>query len=238
MSAFSSHAYERPAYGRGDLSRVRLSFGQTAFPGAGLTPRAALIKRLTDIILALATLIATAALMALIAAAITLTSDGPALFRQERIGLNGRRFVMLKFRTMHHTAQCTTGFLQTTRHDPRVTRVGALLRHTSLDELPQLLNVLEGTMSLVGPRPHAPGTCAAGRPFEAVADHYGVRHCVKPGMTGLAQIRGWRGETDTVDKLLGRIDSDLEYIATWTLRRDFVILWHTIRAMLRMTNAY
>jgi lipopolysaccharide/colanic/teichoic acid biosynthesis glycosyltransferase len=176
--------------------------------------------------------------MLLIAAAIRLTNKGPALFRQERIGLDGRRFVMLKFRTMHHAAQHSGSFLQATRDDPRVTCVGAMLRHTSLDELPQFLNVLEGSMSLVGPRPHAPGTCAAGRPFEAVAVHYAARHCVKPGMTGLAQIRGWRGETDTEEKLLRRVDCDLEYIATWSPFGDLLILWHTIVGVLRMPNAY
>jgi lipopolysaccharide/colanic/teichoic acid biosynthesis glycosyltransferase len=176
--------------------------------------------------------------MLIIAAAIQLTSKGPALFRQERIGLNGRRFVMLKFRTMHHRAADDGSFLQATRDDPRVTRVGAVLRHTSFDELPQFLNVLAGSMSLVGPRPHAPGTCAAGRPFEAITEQYAARHCVKPGMTGLAQIRGWRGETDTEEKLLRRIDADLEYIANWSPWRDLKIIWHTIVGVLRMPNAY
>jgi lipopolysaccharide/colanic/teichoic acid biosynthesis glycosyltransferase len=238
MSAFSSHPYERSNYGCGDLSLVRVSFGRAGFSGVAIQPRDALIKRAADFALALAGLTIAGIPMLLIAAAIRLTSRGPALFRQVRIGLNGRRFVMLKFRTMHHTPASSGSFLQATRHDPRVTRIGAILRHTSLDELPQLLNVLGGSMSLVGPRPHAPGTCAAGRLFEAVADHYAARHCVKPGMTGLAQVRGWRGETDTEEKLLHRIDSDLEYIVTWTLRRDFLILWHTIVTVLRMPNAY
>jgi polysaccharide biosynthesis protein PslA len=119
-----------------------------------------------------------------------------------------------------------------------VTRVGAWLRHTSADELPQLLNVLMGSMSLVGPRPHAPGTCVGGRPFEAVSHRYAARHRIKPGMTGLAQIRGWRGETDTVVKLLRRIDSDLEYIETWSLGTDLRIIGRTIATVLRMPNAY
>jgi lipopolysaccharide/colanic/teichoic acid biosynthesis glycosyltransferase len=93
-------------------------------------------------------------------------------------------------------------------------------------------------MSLVGPRPHAPGTCAAGRPFEAITDRYAARHCVRPGMTGLAQIRGWRGETNTEEKFLRRIDSDLEYIATWSLGGDLLIIWHTIVTLFRTPNAY
>ena len=127
---------------------------------------------------------------------------------------------------------------QATRDDPRVTRLGRFLRRTSFDELPQLLNVLSGEMSLVGPRPHAPGTCAAGRPFETITDRYAQRHCVKPGMTGLAQVRGWRGETDTVEKLLHRVDSDLEYIAMWSLRRDLAIIVRTAVTVLLMRNAY
>lgn len=217
---------------------MQISFGRAGYSAAMIAPHDAFIKRTIDIVLALAGLMILGIPMLLIAAAIRLTSKGPALFRQERIGLNGQRFVMLKFRTMHHCQKEPGSFLQARRHDPRVTRVGALLRHTSLDEVPQFLNVLAGTMSLVGPRPHAPGTCAGGRPFEAVTEHYATRHCVKPGMTGLAQIRGWRGETDTEEKLLRRIDSDLEYIATWSLSRDLLILWHTIFGVLRMPNAY
>ena len=118
------------------------------------------------------------------------------------------------------------------------TRVGAWLRHSSLDELPQLLNVLGGSMALVGPRPHAPNTCVGGRPFEALSHRYADRHRVKPGMTGLAQVRGWRGETDTEDKLLRRIDSDLEYIATWSLVLDLRIICSTVGTVLRMRNAY
>jgi lipopolysaccharide/colanic/teichoic acid biosynthesis glycosyltransferase len=176
--------------------------------------------------------------MLLIGLLVRLTSPGPALFRQERIGLNGQRFVMLKFRTMHVAPERHTDWRQATRDDPRVTRVGALLRRTSLDELPQLLNVLGGSMSLVGPRPHAPNTRAAGRPFEHITHRYEARHRVKPGMTGLAQVRGWRGETDTEEKLLRRLDSDLEYIATQSLRADLAILVRTIATMGRMPNAY
>jgi lipopolysaccharide/colanic/teichoic acid biosynthesis glycosyltransferase len=169
---------------------------------------------------------------------IRLTSAGPVIFAQERIGLNGRRFVMLKFRTMRHAVENRGSCSQAIRQDPRVTRIGTLLRRSSFDEVPQLLNVLAGSMSLVGPRPHAPGTCAAGRPFETVTHRYAARHSVKPGMTGLAQVRGWRGETDTEEKLIRRIDSDLEYIATWSLGGDLWIICRTIVTVMRMRNAY
>jgi polysaccharide biosynthesis protein PslA len=203
-----------------------------------MDPRDATVKRAADIVLASISLFLMIVPMLLAIIAIRLTSRGPALFRQERIGLNGRGFVMLKFRTMYHSEAAPGSLPQATRDDPRVTPIGALLRRTSFDEFPQLINVLLGSMSLVGPRPHAPGTCAAGRPFEAISHRYGARHVVKPGMTGLAQIRGWRGETDTEEKLLRRIDSDLEYIATWSLGRDLLIICRTIVTMLRMTNAY
>jgi lipopolysaccharide/colanic/teichoic acid biosynthesis glycosyltransferase len=238
MTAFLPQARNRSGYRGEALSVVPISICRAGFAGSVLQPRGASIKRTMDIMLALVGLAVTGIPMLLIAAAILLTSKGPALFRQQRIGLHGRQFVMLKFRTMHHGAEQHGGFLQATRNDQRVTRVGAFLRHTSLDELPQFLNVLAGSMSLVGPRPHAPGTCAGGRPFEAVTRNYAARHCIKPGMTGLAQIRGWRGETDTEEKLLRRIDSDLEYIATWSPSRDLLILWRTIVIVLRMPNAY
>ena len=238
MSAFPARDFESLGYASVHASAVPISFSYAGFASGANDLHRAVIKRLADIVLALAGLAMTAILMLPIAAAIRLTSKGPALFRQERIGLNGRRFVMLKFRTMHHIIEDPGPCHQATRHDPRVTRVGAWLRHTSFDELPQFLNVLAGSMSVVGPRPHAPGTCAAGRPFEAITDRYADRHCIKPGMTGLAQIRGWRGETDTEEKLLRRIDSDLEYIATWSLRGDLLIIWHTIKTVLCMPNAY
>jgi lipopolysaccharide/colanic/teichoic acid biosynthesis glycosyltransferase len=201
--------------------------------------RDAAIKRAMDIVFALALLTLLAIPMLLVAAAIRLTSPGPAMFSQQRIGLHGHRFRMLKFRTMRQQAcTCTGTCRQATRHDPRVTWLGALLRHTSFDELPQLLNVLQGSMSMVGPRPHAPGTCVGGRPFETITPRYAARHCVKPGMTGLAQVRGWRGETDTEEKFLRRVDSDLEYIATWSPWRDLAIIGRTVVAVLRIRNAY
>jgi lipopolysaccharide/colanic/teichoic acid biosynthesis glycosyltransferase len=238
MSAFRPHDFHSLAYSSGGLSLSRASFAPPEFGGGVAEPRDVLVKRISDIVLALVFLILAGLPMLLIAAAIRLTSKGPALFTQERIGLHGEPFVMLKFRTMHNAPVVPGSCPQATRHDPRVTRVGALLRHTSCDELPQLLNVLTGSMSLVGPRPHAPGTCVGGRPFEAISHRYPDRHCAKPGMTGLAQIRGWRGETDTEEKLLRRLDSDLEYIATWSLAGDLRIICGTIATVLRMPNAY
>jgi len=218
--------------------------GLSAAPGRVIDGWQAGIKRGLDIVLTLLLLLVAALPMLWIAALIRLDSAGPALFRQRRVGRHGHGFQMLKFRTMHaDPAQATpTGpggtCRQATRDDPRVTRAGAKLRSRSLDELPQLFNVLRGEMSLVGPRPHVPGTCAGGRPFEQVAARYPARHQVRPGITGLAQVRGWRGETETEDKLRRRVDADLEYIETWSVWLDLVILLRTVPAVLRATNAY
>ena len=196
------------------------------------------VKRGIDITVSLLVLLLHAPLMLLIAIAVRLDSPGPVLFRQRRIGLHDRPFELLKFRTMQHRPPDRGRLRQTCPHDPRVTRIGALLRRRSFDELPQLWNVLRGEMSLVGPRPHAPGTCAGATPFEQVSERYPRRHGVRPGMTGLAQVRGWRGQTDTEEKLLCRLDSDLEYIATWSLWLDCIILARTVATVLRMRNAY
>lgn len=195
-------------------------------------------KRGIDIAMALLMLVLHTPLLLLVAIAIKLGSPGPVLFRQRRIGLHGCPFELLKFRTMHHRPPDCGRLRQTCPCDPRVTWVGALLRQTSFDELPQLWHVLRGEMSLVGPRPHAPGTCAGATPFELVTERYQQRHRVRPGMTGLAQVRGWRGQTETEEKLLRRLDSDLEYIATWSLWLDCIILARTVATVLRMRNAY
>ena len=199
---------------------------------------ASAVKRGEDIVLAALLLALLAAPLLLIGLLIRLESPGPALFRQRRIGLDGTSFVMWKFRTMRCHSQQDGLLCQARRGDPRVTRVGAWLRRLSFDELPQLVNVLRGDMSLVGPRPHAPGTCAGGRPFEQISPSYAARHRVRPGLTGLAQVRGWRGETETEDKLLHRVASDLEYIETWSLWLDLAILARTTAVVLRMRNAY
>jgi len=196
----------------------------------------AAVKRGIDIAVALLALVTHLLPLLAAAIAIKLDSPGPVLFRQRRIGLHGRPFALVKFRTMHDRPATEGRLHQTCPHDPRVTRIGAVLRRTSFDELPQLWNVLRGDMSLVGPRPHAPGTCAGGIPFEQITDRYPLRHRVRPGMTGLAQVRGWRGQTDTQEKLLRRLDCDLEYIASWSLWMDCLILLRTVATLWR--NAY
>jgi lipopolysaccharide/colanic/teichoic acid biosynthesis glycosyltransferase len=203
-----------------------------------LDRKARVLKRLIDLGVASTALIFAMLPALLLGLAIRIESPGPVLFRQQRIGLGGRKFTALKFRTMRWQSQPVETIKQATRQDPRVTRVGHWLRRYSVDELPQLFNILRGDMSVVGPRPHAPGTRAGGHLFEDVTQCYDVRHFVKPGLTGLAQVRGWRGETDTEDKLLRRIDCDFEYIAHWSVRLDFAIIWRTARSVLRMGNAY
>lgn len=178
-------------------------------------------------------------LLGLTALAIKLDSKGPVLFRQPRRGWNGSIFTIYKFRTMRTDLTDLAGAAQVTRDDPRVTRVGRFLRRTSIDELPQLFNVLNGDMSLVGPRPHALGTKAEGKPFEEAVADYMRRYRVKPGITGWAQVNGWRGETDTNRKLLVRVRYDIEYIENWTFWFDLYILAITPLSLLfRSRNAY
>lgn len=191
------------------------------------------VKRVFDFLVSCILLVVVSPLMAVIALALRLSGTREVLFRQERIGAGGRRFVLLKFRTMR-----TAPFAQAQLNDPRVTKLGYWLRRSSLDELPQLVNVIRGEMSLVGPRPHAPETTVAGLSFEAAAKFYRLRYRVKPGMTGLAQIRGQRGATGDLRALEQRVTSDLEYIQSWSAWLDLVILARTIPAMLRPRNAY
>lgn len=195
-------------------------------------------KRAEDLVLASIALLLLSPVLGAIALAVKLDSPGPVLFRQRRVGFNNRAFEMLKFRSMYHDRSEHVIRQQASRDDPRVTRVGGILRRLSLDELPQIINVLRGDMSIVGPRPHAPGTRAAGRPFEDVVGRYAARHRVKPGITGLAQVRGYRGETETEDKLIKRIDSDLEYIERWSFWLDIAIIVRTAFSVLRMKNAW
>lgn len=198
---------------------------------------AGLVKRAEDVVLASLALLVAAVPMLLIALAVKLDSPGPALFRQRRTGFNDQPFDVLKFRSMyaHHTDHDVRR--QVLEGDPRVTKVGAILRRTSLDELPQLFNVLRGEMSFVGPRPHAPETRAGGRRFDEVVANYAARHKVKPGLTGLAQVRGWRGPTLTEEQILKRVESDLEYIDRWSPWLDFAIILRTLLAVARMRNA-
>lgn len=188
-----------------------------------------MVKRGVDLAVAAVGLLAAGPVMLAIALAIRLTSPGPVLFRQERVGLNRRRFQMLKFRTMHvHEGSDTTW---TTADDPRRTRLGALLRRASLDELPQLLNVLRGDMSLVGPRPERPHFVEQ---FRDQVPKYMLKHLVRPGITGWAQVNGWRGDTSIAE----RIACDLYYIENWTAWLDFRIMWLTVWRGMGGKHAY
>jgi undecaprenyl-phosphate galactose phosphotransferase/putative colanic acid biosynthesis UDP-glucose lipid carrier transferase len=201
---------------------------------APLSAAEQIVKRAMDVTIGLMALIFFLPLMALTALAIKLDGEGPVFFRQNRKGFNGRHFLMLKFRTM--TVQENGDVVtQARRNDPRVTRIGRLLRAASIDELPQLINVIRGEMSLVGPRPHA---LAHDNYFERLLQDYAFRHHVKPGMTGWAQVNGLRGATPTVDQIARRVEWDLWYINNWSLWLDVQILMKTFFEVLRKRNAY
>jgi len=194
------------------------------------------LKRAEDLLLGGLILIALAPVMLLIGAAVRLDSPGPALFRQQRLGFNNNPITVFKFRSMTHSpVRGEPQFVQATRNDPRVTRIGRLLRRTSLDELPQLLNVLRGDMSLVGPRPHA---VAHNEQYAALIDDYLGRHRVQPGITGWAQVNGWRGETDTIEKMQKRVEFDLAYIERWSIMFDLRIIVQTALGMFFDRQAY
>lgn len=182
------------------------------------------LKRVEDLVLSSGLLLLFALPMSLIALGIKLTSKGPVFFKQTRYGMNGEKIKVWKFRSM--TVMEDKGTVtQAQKNDPRITPFGGFLRRTSLDELPQLFNVFSGSMSLVGPRPHA---VAHNEHYRALIKGYMLRHKVKPGITGLAQVSGFRGETETVDKMEGRVNCDLHYISNWSLLLDLKILWRTI----------
>lgn len=183
-----------------------------------------IIKRLTDILVATIALLITSPLLLLISIIIKVTSKGPVLFKQRRYGLDGREIRVYKFRSM---TVCEDGsnVPQAIKCDPRITPFGAFLRKASLDELPQFINVLQGRMSVVGPRPHA---VTHNEEFKKVVKSYMLRHKVKPGITGWAQVNGWRGETDTLEKIEKRVEHDLYYIENWSVWLDFKIMWLTI----------
>jgi polysaccharide biosynthesis protein PslA len=185
-------------------------------------------KRAFDLVLGFLLLIGFSPFLALIAVAIRLDSPGPVLFRQPRLGFNNRLFTCYKFRSMHHGMTDLLGERQATRGDARITRLGKWLRALSIDELPQLLNVIKGDMSLVGPRPHPPNTKAADKLFTEVVAKYAFRHRVKPGITGWAQVNGWRGETKTVEQIENRVSFDLAYIENWSILFDLRILMLTL----------
>ncbi len=177
-------------------------------------------------------------LLAMLALAIRLDSSGPILFRQPRLGFNNRMFICYKFRTMYASMTDVMADRQTVPGDPRITRVGKWMRKFSLDELPQLFNVMNGTMSLVGPRPHAPNTKAADRLFAEVVRQYAQRHRVKPGITGWAQVNGWRGETKTVEQIENRVRCDLFYIDNWSLLFDVKIAAMTVLREIHSQHAF
>jgi lipopolysaccharide/colanic/teichoic acid biosynthesis glycosyltransferase len=176
--------------------------------------------------------------MALTALAIKLDSKGPVFFRQKRFGFNNDMVEVYKFRSLRTDMSDADAATLVTREDPRVTRVGRFIRRTSIDELPQLINVLRGELSLVGPRPHAVMAKAADRLYTDVVDGYFARHKVKPGITGWAQVNGWRGETDTQEKIQRRVEHDLYYIENWSILFDLYILAITPFSLLKTDHAY
>jgi putative colanic acid biosynthesis UDP-glucose lipid carrier transferase len=191
-------------------------------------------KRISDIVLSLLILTMILPLLLIIALGVKLSSPGPVIFKQRRYGLNSEEIIVYKFRSMTVTEDGAT-VTQAQKNDRRVTRLGAFLRKSSLDELPQFVNVLQGHMSIVGPRPHA---VAHNELYRKLIKGYMVRHKVKPGITGWAQVNGLRGETDTVDKMQGRIDYDLDYLRHWSLRLDLFIILKTFMVVFKDQNAY
>ena len=211
----------------GDLPAI--SVFETPFFGVD-----GLLKRTEDFVLGSAILLIVFIPMIIISIGIKLTSPGPVFFRQTRYGLRGEKINVWKFRTM---TVCENGsdVKQVIRGDSRVTRFGSFLRKTSLDELPQFFNVIQGSMSIVGPRPHA---VAHNEQYRKLVEGYMLRHKVKPGITGLAQVSGWRGETDTLDKMKKRVECDLAYIRNWSLLLDLRIIYKTVTSELTGDNAY
>ena len=197
------------------------------------------MKWLFDHVVGFVILVLALPVMGLVALAVRLDSPGPVLFRQKRFGFNNERIDVFKFRSMYHHQADPTASKVVTKNDPRVTRVGRFIRKTSLDELPQLFNVVfKGDLSLVGPRPHALHAKAENRLYDQVVDGYFARHKVKPGITGWAQINGWRGETDTEEKIQRRVEFDLYYIENWSVFFDFYIVAMTPFALVKSENAY
>lgn len=199
--------------------------------------RARIIKRLFDIAVATAGLVALSPVLIAVAVLIKLEDGGPVLFIQRRLGRGNQFFDMFKFRSMREEKLDHDGNRSASRDDDRITRIGAFIRRTSIDELPQLINVLRGDMSIVGPRPHALGSQANNKYFWDIDRQYWQRHCLKPGLTGLAQVRGHRGATEHEKDLTDRLQSDLEYIASWSLPHDIGIVLRTI-LVLRHENAF
>jgi polysaccharide biosynthesis protein PslA len=214
-----------------------MSFVEPAAPPARPTVQL-LLKSAGDRVAALLLIALLAPVLIGVALAIRLDSRGPVFFRQPRVGQHGATFMIWKFRTMHHALADAAARRQTSRDDHRVTRLGRTLRRLSLDELPQLINVLRGEMSLVGPRPHTPATAVDGRLLPEIVPTYVRRHAVKPGITGWAQINGSRGELRTDADVRRRVALDLAYIETWSLGFDLRILVLTVLREIVSTRAY
>lgn len=193
-----------------------------------------MIKRTSDIVLGLAILLMLVPVMLAIAVAVRATSPGPVIFRQRRYGLYGEEIIVYKFRSMTATDDGKT-IVQASKNDSRVTPIGAFLRRSSLDELPQFINVLQGRMSIVGPRPHA---VAHNEQYRKLIKGYMLRHKVKPGITGWAQVNGMRGETQTLEKMEARIQYDLDYLRNWSLWLDLWIILKTVKVVLTRENAH
>ena len=206
-----------------------ISVCETPFRGP-----AGVLKRISDVVLASLILVLISPVLLVLAILVKLGSPGPVIFKQRRYGLDGEEIVVYKFRSMTVTEDGGT-IEQARKNDARVTRLGAIMRRTSLDELPQFINVLQGRMSIVGPRPHA---VAHNEMYRGLIKSYMVRHKVKPGITGWAQVNGFRGETDSLDKMEGRIRCDLDYLRNWSLRLDIYIIFRTIRLVFKDTAAY
>jgi putative colanic acid biosynthesis UDP-glucose lipid carrier transferase len=192
------------------------------------------LKRLTDIVCGAGALLLLWPIMAAIAIGIKVTSPGPVLFKQRRYGLDGAEIMVYKFRSMN-VLEDGGVIRQAKRGDNRITPFGAFLRRTSLDELPQFINVLQGTMSIVGPRPHA---VAHNEQYRKLIKRYMIRHKVKPGITGWAQVNGYRGETETVEKMRSRVAYDLDYLRNWSVSLDFLIMLKTLTVVFKDQNAY
>lgn len=208
---------------RGMVSRRHVETARVREPSLPLLAA----KRMVDVVGAGIGLLALAPLLIGVAIAIKLTSPGPVFFRQKRYGYHNRRFWIYKFRTMFIHLSDQRGTCQAMDNDPRVTPLGHILRKTSFDELPQLINVLKGDMSLVGPRPHVPGMLAGGMLYEELTPYYFQRHNMRPGITGLAQVSGFRGSTTDPISAIERLDRDLQYIETWSLWLDLTIILRT-----------
>ena len=193
-----------------------------------------LIKRVSDIVMTLFLLIPLSPIMLMIGLSVKLSSPGPVLFKQKRYGLDGQEILVYKFRSMTVTENGHT-VVQATKNDKRVTKLGAFLRKTSLDELPQFINVLQGRMSIVGPRPHA---VSHNETYRKIIKGYMIRHKVKPGITGWAQVNGLRGETDTIDKMQARIEYDIDYLRQWSLALDTKIIFRTVFLVFMDAQAY